>query len=771
MLSDKKQPDQNTIDLQTKREQREAKRAQERAKNQHADLRAKERESKTSYGYALFNNYAELLSHGVNLFLARKLHDPSSAGRHHSCWEFLLHFCNGGPRSIAVVALTPIIDRISVVQEKKKLGSIIGRAFQDELNGTVVHEAKGATLLALVKKKYGRKTVSAEVMRKLKANPVSWTTEEKRELGCLMIDIIISSTHLIEEKQQGTKLLIHPTECVKELIRNEPPRAMSIRRLPSLVPLEPWTDVVRNGKPLVSSRRPMDLSHIHGGSVATQIGLVNCLEDQEMVIDQWIIGVQRAAWDAGLPVFPVSREPDPRQVRSPEDDRRRARIEESIRQGEEVAGRPIWLEHDLDWRGRIYVSSRIAGHQGPDHQKAMVNFGRGEVMDEAAFEHLLQAAAGHFGLSKSSWAERLAWGQANTWRMTAIATDPLDRIDLWKEAADPWQFLQLAKAVHQWLMDPSKKVHVPVRFDQTCSGMGIIGALTRDEELCRLTNGIGDSRQDLYRAVAEDLQWLLTNDLQGFDFASQRMAEMWLGLGITREVCKGPTMTTIYGARHFGIVEQLTAWLMKEKGIVPLDQWEREFTWPAQYLARKLNIVIANRLKSCVALDAWLRGVSKACMKRQQRIKFYMPMGFPLALGSELEAKQKIATVINGTRRWKTTEHITIPGELSARATNRGITANVIHGFDASFCHAVVERMAGRQLHVITNHDCFATLPSRAGRLHEQLLEEMNRHYSLDWLTEMRSEIGANAGIDIPEPPIVGTLAVHDLGQNPYCFS
>jgi hypothetical protein len=95
----------------------------------------------------------------------------------------------------------------------------------------------------------------------------------------------------------------------------------------------------------------------------------------------------------------------------------------------------------------------------------------------------------------------------------------------------------------------------------------------------------------------------------------------------------------------------------------------------------------------------------------------------------------------------------------------------VIHGFDASFCHAVVERMAGRQLHVITNHDCFATLPSRAGRLHEQLLEEMNRHYSLDWLTEMRSEIGANAGIDIPEPPIVGTLAVHELGQNPYCFS
>ena len=72
-------------------------------------------------------------------------------------WEFLLHFASHGPRPIAVIVLTCVIDRISTTSEKKKLGKTIGKALQDELNGTVLHEEKGTVLLGLVRKKYGRK--------------------------------------------------------------------------------------------------------------------------------------------------------------------------------------------------------------------------------------------------------------------------------------------------------------------------------------------------------------------------------------------------------------------------------------------------------------------------------------------------------------------------------------------------------------------------------------------------------------------------------------
>ena len=39
-----------------------------------------------------------------------------------------------------------------------------------------------------------------------------------------------------------------------------------------------------------------------------------------------------------------------------------------------------------------------------------------------------------------------------------------------------------------------------------------------------------------------------------------------------------------------------------------LEDWDQEYTWPAQYLASKLNLAIAQRLKSCVSLETWLEG-------------------------------------------------------------------------------------------------------------------------------------------------------------------
>ena len=171
VAADGMQTGQNPKDDQRRRTEREIKRAEERAQNQHQALKARGRESRTSYGHALFQNYGELFSQGINVFLSRKLIDPYSAGRHHQAWEFLLHFCNRGPRSIAVIALTCVIDRISTISEKGKLGIVIGRALQDELNGTVVHDERGMVLLSVVKKKFGRKTVSAKVMNKLKVSP------------------------------------------------------------------------------------------------------------------------------------------------------------------------------------------------------------------------------------------------------------------------------------------------------------------------------------------------------------------------------------------------------------------------------------------------------------------------------------------------------------------------------------------------------------------------------------------------------------------------
>ena len=96
-----------------RRLKREEDRAYHRAINQHSMLRAHSKEGSTSYGSALFQNYAETVSVAIDALLSKLIEDPATAGKHYSAWPFLLHFCNRGPRSIALITLGTIIDHIT----------------------------------------------------------------------------------------------------------------------------------------------------------------------------------------------------------------------------------------------------------------------------------------------------------------------------------------------------------------------------------------------------------------------------------------------------------------------------------------------------------------------------------------------------------------------------------------------------------------------------------------------------------------------------------
>jgi hypothetical protein len=72
---------------------------------------------------------------------------------------------------------------------------------------------------------------------------------------------------------------------------------------------------------------------------------------------------------------------------------------------------------------------------------------------------------------------------------------------------------------------------------------------------------------------------------------------------------------------------------------------------------------------------------------------------------------------------------------------------------------------------VLTNHDCFAAIPSRAGQLHRLLHEELAALYQPNWLGKVQREIQSRSGVEVPKPPMVGKLTVGEIGTNPYAFS
>jgi DNA-directed RNA polymerase len=792
------------LERQKQTEKRERERAEWDAINARSRLKAQGRESATEYGRDLFQRHAETVTVALGLLLEELLANPAKAGPHFAAWPLLLGVSDRGPRSLASIALGVVVDQISQRPTERKLAGDIGRALQDELKAGRIN-AINPDLVRLIRKRKGARALSNnKVLEQLRLDCSGWTVAERVEAGGLMLQLIVANTDLLEVETSisrgRTRRTLQATAAALEVIAANPPRPWPARRLPMLVPPRPWEGMhggghLDNTQPLVRSRGGLKLDHLHGPALAPVIAAVNTLQQQELRVDPWIVEMQRCAWDHNIRgLFPLLRDPKPeppkptellgpeaykewqRQKLEAQRDRNeganeRSRIEQAIRQCEEVAGLPIWFAYCADFRGRIYTSNRYATHQGPDWEKGAIEFAHGEQCSVEAFEWMLKAAAGHWGV-RASWDVRLRWGQENLPEICAVAEAPLDRIELWRDAKDPWQFLQLARAIAQQVAEPNSCSTVPVRFDQTCSGIGIVSALVRDRRLAQLTNISGKTRKDLYEHVAHKLQHMLRLDLSNGTEKEQAKAAFWLEFGIDRALCKGPVMTTIYGAQFLGIVEGLVAALEQRRGRLHLSQWASGDLAPARYLARKFGVLLGAELKSCIELQRWLRDMGRAVLANGMPITWASPMGMPIRLGDLLDARSNVTTLAHGNRRWRTWKDRAEEGELSARQTNRAITANFVHSFDAALCQLLISRCGEHGAPLLTNHDCFATTPARAYWLHHTLHDELRCLYATDWLAEIAGQIKAASGVrGIKSPPCVGDLCHGEIGQNTHCFS
>lgn len=764
------------------REELQRRRAEERSQSIHRSLKSAGRELATNYGAALFRAYCERVNDGLEALFGRVVRGEALAGQHYEAVPVLLMFHSKGLRPAAALALGVVIDKLTQRRAYRDVAQAIGKEIEDEARAMRI-EGKDGDLLRLLKKRgHGRRNevVGQKVMEALDLGGSKWSSAEKATVGGLLLDLVVAQTGLVQVVRPPGKRtdFVEPTQEALILARANPPRPLPARKLPMLVPPRPWDGLIGGGHldnkaQLVTSRKPMDLSHFGKADMGFHLQVVNALQRQEMTIDPWMVEQQRAAWDGNIRgLFKTVRDPSGDWQEQIAGRGVRVRIEESIRQCESVAGRPVWFAYDYDYRGRIYSSNRYVTHQGPDSEKGVVSFSKGEVCDGVGFDWLLKAAAGHYGLGKAKWEERLQWGKDNLGLMCAAAEAPLERLELWRGADDPWQFLQAAKAVKGWLQDPSAPLGCPVRLDQTCSGVGIAAALMRDSKLARHTNLTGTTRHDIYQVVADRLIHLLRSEIEASHGFCSKWAAFWLDFGIDRAMCKGPVMTSVYGATHLGLVDAMVAHLEQERGQADLERIQKDVLVPVRYLVGHLKQALADEIGSCLALRDWLRLVCSQVVKTQRKVEWTSPTGWPMSLGQEAEETVRNRTVLSSTPRSYSRRQEPKEGELSVLATNRGITANLAHSFDAALAHVIVSRAEGKGLQVLTNHDCFAAVPAQAEWLHRQLHEELRELYKTDWLAAIGSEIACRSGIKgLPKPPRRGDLAPGLVGQNAYCFS
>lgn len=765
-----------------------------------ARLRQQERESVTEYGRALFTQHGEAVALRLESTIGRAITGQLVAGPYFAGMQLLIPLGRKGPRSMAAIGLGVVLDRLSRRCSHRSMANAIGKAIELEVRALQV-EDRGQDLLRIGRRRHGRQLASPRRLEELRIQAQQWTAADRFQVGGFLLEIITAETGLVRTTTiPGRRgLQLEPSPAVAEIIAAHPPTPLQVKRLPMLTPPRPWEGMhggghLDNRAALVRSRQGLSLDYLDG-RLGPALAVVNRLQGQELEIDPWMVGNQRIAWDANLRgLFPIQRDhaeapPRPEEHVGPEAFARwrleterahrdrvagqhdRARLEQSLRQLEEIAGQPVWFAWSMDFRGRLYTSNRRATHQGPDHEKAAVTLANAQRCDDRAADWLLKAAAGHWG-ARGSWAERLTWGREQLDRMIAAAEEPLERAHLWRDAKEPWQFLGCCRAMHLWLQDPSQPVKQLVRLDQTTSGPGIIAALVRDKTMARSCNMIGTTRHDLYEEVAALVTHLLRADLEAGDAKEQRHAAMWLERGISRSMAKGPVMTSVYGAQLLGVGEQLAAMLDEADGEVSLSRLEEDRLWPCRYLARKFAVVLGSRLKPAMELQAWLRGLARACMSKNVPLQWTSPMGMPIHVGRPVLAKSRITTLLHGRRKWQTLMDQPVPGELSAVETSRGITANLIHSFDAALAWQVVCNGADQAIDVLPNHDCFGVAPCDADWLAATLPNLTRELYKPEWLAEISAEIACAAAIPkLKPPPIVGDLCPGQIGQNSYLFS
>lgn len=792
-------------------------RQQQRARHSRDTFarRAKEtnREAALPHGRAAFSAFAEPVADRVHDLVVGCVAEKGRAGPHYAALPALLLFKD--PRQVAAVALTAVLDRISRISGYTAMAESIGQALEDQLRAEKLQRASPLGFARMLKQTGRRRLVIRDKVMELYRVPTArWPRRLRIEVGALLLDVIQQETPLVEVelRKMGRRQhrTVRPSDWMIEQLREAPLPGVRLVRQLMVVPPRPWTGIYGGGHldnhaPLVQLPRQHRLdpddralgyleAAIGSGVMAPAVAAVNALQEVPLQVDRELAALAREVWDKGIAgPFPCGRLPvdmpallgadasesqwrtrNRLAYRAHLDRRRnsmkRVKIESQLRLVEELpTGVPVWQAWDLDFRGRAYTAGSTLSTQAGDLDRALLSFHRRVPLGTRGFEALLCQAAMQDGCGRVPWAERLAYGQQRLQRWTAVGRDPFGMLQHWRGAKEPWQLLRSCLELAR-IEAGQQETGLPVRWDQTASGIGHIAGLMWHYELALASNMAGHQPADIYELVAGRVNDQLERVLHTGDEADRLMAEHWLRIGIDREWTKPVVMLFPYGGSYLSAQEAMIDRLEEL-----LDTDEADFRLkvaaPATWLTRLLWDQSRRALGPVLRCSDWLRTVGKECAKAGVPVQITGPSGFPLLVAERVASDSRLwLRLPSGLYRvrLRCQEH---GAPLSGRLMARALPAHFVHWLDGNVATAVVNRAAGQGIDTLSVHDCFAAPAGRAFELQQIACEEVRRLHRTDWLAELRGQLlEQHPGLVLPPPP-PRPEELHGIGGNPYLFS
>ena len=402
-----------------------------------------------------------------------------------------------------------------------------------------------------------------------------------------------------------------------------------------------------------------------------------------------------------------------------------------------------WFTHvwSADYRGRLYpLSGTSLSIQGTEFERSLHYF-----YEEGPVNAwwLAWTVATTRGLDKASMEERVQWTEDNEELIALIASDPIEHLDLWKDADEPWSHLGAVLEYDACVLKGTKRTSgLCCGIDATQSGIQHMSALTFCADAGAKVNLLpSDKPCDGYRLVAE----------RALDFIDDKEVHPY----IDRKVAKRPTMVLPYsGTRESsrGYIREA----LRDKGL--------DLTVP-----KRLSLIttaiydkaIPEIYPGPVEVMNWFKRSARDILEKREFIQWTSPSGFVVRQDLRKSECKRIKTRIMGEMVRTTIG--TSWGDPDVNHHVNALSPNVIHSNDSALIHLTFVEW-DKPFSVI--HDCVL------GRSCDmtQMSREIRTHFVEMYKAPVLEQWAEEVGVKVPDGLVKGTLDIDLVNHSTYFF-
>jgi len=436
----------------------------------------------------------------------------------------------------------------------------------------------------------------------------------------------------------------------------------------------------------------------------------------------------------------------------------------------------FWYPFTADFRGRLYPVPYFLQPQGPDEARGLLQFAEGQPLGEHGAKWLAIHGANCWGEDKVTFEERVAWVQENEARILEVGQDPVSFV-WWADADKPWAFLAFCLEWWRFKENPDTFVsHIPVAMDGSNNGLQIFSLLLRDENTGASTNCVPQEKPaDIYQDVADAATLGLVLQQTEGNETERGWASKWLqfcGGRLGRKSVKRPVMVVPYGGTLYSAQKYLIEWYDESVAEGAEEIWPFDKFNPTMFLSRIAWDAIENQIPAARECMRWLQECADICTEHKVPVRWTSPSGFPVK-----QDYRKYRTAMIRTKVGETVRKANLrfdKDELSPSRQRNGVSPNFVHSLDSACLHETVARLHDEGVRDFSMiHDSYGVHACHVERMNSLTRETYRDVFTPDLLADFRAEVQAllPAGVDLPQPPLRGTLDVSQLVHADYFFA